>query len=89
MAGKTTINFQDHFLNQARRERVKVKVLLTTGAEIEGQIKSFDNYSCIVEGDGDMYLVYKHAIAAVSPLNPEKMKTLISFHDTSATSKRT
>jgi len=88
MAGKTNINVQDHFLNQARREKVEVNVLLTTGAEIKGQVKSFDNYSCIVEGDGDIYLIYKHAIAAVSPLNPEKMKTLISFHDTSATSKR-
>ena len=80
MAGKTGINVQDHFLNQARREKVKVKVLLMTGAEIEGHVKSFDNYSCIVGGgEGDIHLVYKHAIAAVSPLNPEDMKSLISF----------
>ena len=81
MAGKTGINVQDHFLNQARREKVEVKVILMTGAEIEGHIKSFDNYSCIVEGGGDIHLVYKHAIAAVSPLIPEKMKSLISFQD--------
>ena len=59
MAGKTGINVQDHFLNQARREKVKVKVLLTTGAEIEGHVKSFDNYSCIVGGgEGDINLIY-------------------------------
>lgn len=81
MAGKTTINVQDHFLNQARRAKVKVKVILTTGSDIEGHIRSFDNYSCVVEGDKDIHLVYKHAIAAVCPLIPEEMKTLISFHE--------
>ena len=81
MAGKATINVQDHFLNQARREKIRVKVMLVTGKEIEGHIRSFDNYSCIVEENGDVHLIYKHAIAVVSPLIPEKMKTLISFHD--------
>lgn len=81
MAGKVQINVQDHFLNQARREKVKVRVDLISGKEIEGYIRSFDNYCCVVEEDGEAHLLYKHAIAAVSPLVPEKMKTLISFHE--------
>ena len=81
MSAKVRINVQDHFLNQARREKVKVKVLLTNGSEIEGHIRSFDNYSCVVEGDNDVYLIYKHAIAVISPVIPENMKTLISFHE--------
>ncbi|MDT8317608.1 MAG: RNA chaperone Hfq [bacterium] len=81
MAAKVNINVQDHFLNQARREKVKVRVSLINGNEVEGYIRSFDNYSCVVEDNGDAYLIYKHAIATVAPLIPEKMKTLISFHE--------
>lgn len=81
MAGKSTINVQDHFLNQARREKVKVRVLLVNGKEVEGHIRSFDNYSCVIEETSDVNLIYKHAIAMVSPLIPDKMKTLISFHE--------
>lgn len=81
MAAKVNINVQDHFLNQARREKVKVKVSLMSGKEIDGYIRSFDNYSCIVEDKGNAYLIYKHAIAMVAPLQAEKMKALISFHE--------
>lgn len=81
MSTKVRINVQDHFLNQARREKIKVKVLLASGQDIEGHIRSFDNYSCVIEGDSDVYLIYKHAIAAISPKLPENMKTLISFHE--------
>ena len=81
MVGKAKINVQDHFLNQARREKVKVRVDLVNGKEIEGYIRSFDNYCCVVESNGEAHLLYKHAIVTVSPLVPEKMRTLISFHE--------
>ncbi len=81
MTIKSKINVQDHFLNQVRRERVKIKVVLTSGKEIEGLIRSFDNYSCIVESDTDINLVYKHAIAIVCPAVPEKLRNLISFNE--------
>ncbi len=79
MTTKSHINVQDHFLNQARREKIKLKVHLLNGHEIEGYIKSFDNYSCVVEEVSSVNLIYKHAIASISPLVPEKMKSLISF----------
>jgi len=81
MTVKAKINVQDHFLNQVRRERVKIKVVLTNGREIEGLIRSFDNYSCIVESDTEINLVYKHAISVVSPAAPEKLRNLISFNE--------
>ncbi len=81
MPVKMQINVQDHFLNQARRERVKVKVSLTNGDKVEGYIKSFDNYCCVVEEDRDIHLIYKHAVATMSPLIPDKMKALISFQE--------
>ena len=81
MPTKSHINVQDHFLNQARREKIEIRILLMNGEKVEGHIKSFDNYCCVVEGKGDINLIYKHAIAAVSPLAPEKMRTLISFSE--------
>ena len=81
MPVKAQINVQDHFLNQARREKVKISVSLTNGERVEGFIKSFDNYCCVVEEDKGFHLIYKHAIATVSPLSPEKMKSLISFQE--------
>lgn len=79
MPARSHINVQDHFLNQARREKIEVSILLMNGKEVEGHIKSFDNYCCVVEGKGSINLIYKHAITSVSPLVPEKMRTLISF----------
>jgi len=61
---KVKINVQDQFLNQLRKERAKIKVVLTTGENIEGVIKSFDNFSIVVEAD-NYYLIYKHAIASI------------------------
>ena len=81
MPVKAQINVQDHFLNQARREKVKLIVSLTNGDKVEGFIKSFDNYCCVVEEAGGIHLIYKHAIATVSPLIPDKMKSLISFQE--------
>jgi len=79
MTVKSKINVQDHFLNQVRREKVKIRAILTNGREIEGLIRSFDNYSCIIESDKDISLVYKHSIAVVCPAAPAKLRDLISF----------
>ncbi len=64
---KPKINFQDQFLNIARKERLKVEVELISGARIKGYIKSFDSFCLLVEGEGETgeQLVYKHATARV------------------------
>ncbi len=59
------INVQDQFLNQARRERIKITMELSDGQKIEGHIKSFDNYCVVLEGD-KFHLIYKHAITNVN-----------------------
>jgi host factor-I protein len=66
---KTTLNIQDSFLNQARRDRTSVTVHLLDGAEIEGKITAFDNFTVIVTNDDSQqqYLLYKHAIASIAP----------------------
>jgi host factor-I protein len=62
---KAPFNIQDQFLNQSRKERVKIALKLMSGDVIEGYIKSFDNFSILLEVHGDI-LVYKHAIASLT-----------------------
>jgi host factor-I protein len=61
---------QDGFLNHLRRERAVVTVLLTSGAKLTGRIKSFDRYALLLESEGQEQLLFKHAIATVTPAPP-------------------
>jgi len=63
---KAPFNIQDQFLNQSRKERVKISLKLMSGDVIEGYIKSFDNFSILLEVDADI-LVYKHSVATLTP----------------------
>ncbi|MDD2309468.1 MAG: RNA chaperone Hfq [Desulfuromonadaceae bacterium] len=62
---KTPFNIQDQYLNQARKERVRVVALMMSGDKLEGYIKSFDNFSVLLDSGGDM-LIYKHAISNIT-----------------------
>lgn len=63
---KNQINIQDQFLNRIRRDRNPVIVDLIHGQKIEGIIHSFDNFCIVLRGESDQ-LIYKHAIASISP----------------------
>ena len=65
---KAPFNIQDQYLNQARKERVKVTVQLMAGTKMEGYIKSFDNFSVLMEIQGDL-LIYKHAISTITSVD--------------------
>lgn len=62
-----TINIQDTFLNQLRKESIPVTVFLTNGFQIRGTIKAFDNYIIVIDSDGRQQMVYKHAISTFQP----------------------
>lgn len=62
---KAPFNIQDQYLNQSRKERVKVAVQLMSGEKLEGYIKSFDNFSVLMDIQGDI-LIYKHAISTIT-----------------------
>jgi host factor-I protein len=64
---KTTINIQDQFLNQLRKDNTNVTVFLLNGFQIRGQIKGFDNFTVLFESEGKQQLVYKHAISTFAP----------------------
>ncbi len=65
-AGKT-INIQDSFLNQIRKENIPVTVYLVNGFQIRGVVKGFDNFTVVIESEGKQQLIYKHAVSTFTP----------------------
>ncbi|WP_096199463.1 RNA chaperone Hfq [Bacillus sp. FJAT-45350] len=64
---KQSVNIQDQFLNQLRKDNIQVTVFLLNGFQLRGLIKAFDNFTVILETEGKQQLVYKHAISTFSP----------------------
>ena len=62
---KTPFIIQDQYLNQARKERVRVNIIMMSGDKLEGYIKSFDSFCVLIESRGDL-LLYKHAISSIT-----------------------
>ncbi|GIQ67674.1 RNA chaperone Hfq [Xylanibacillus composti] len=62
-----SINIQDTFLNQLRKENIPVTVYLTNGFQIRGQIRAFDNFTIVIDSEGKQQMVYKHAISTFMP----------------------
>lgn len=60
-------NLQEVFLNTLRKDKVLVTVILMNGFQLKGIIKSYDNYTVLLESDGKQQLVYKHAISTYAP----------------------
>jgi host factor-I protein len=65
---KVAVNLQDTFLNQARKENMLTTIFLVNGYQIKGMIKSFDNFTVLLEVDGKQQLVYKHAVSTIIPM---------------------
>ena len=65
------VNIQDQFLNRMRREKAWLTVALSSGEKLYGTITGFDNFCILLKGDGEQ-LIYKHAIAAVIPMEREE-----------------
>ena len=76
MAPKGTMNIQDSFLNQARRERMNLIIHLLDGSDLHGKISAFDNFTIILQNDerDEQHLIYKHAIATISPGSHQKVR---------------
>ena len=64
---KQSVNIQDQFLNQLRKDGINCTVFLLNGFQIRGLVKGFDNFTVLFECEGKQQLVYKHAISTFSP----------------------
>ncbi|MCL4809144.1 MAG: RNA chaperone Hfq [Thermoanaerobaculia bacterium] len=64
---KPPINVQDGFFYQLRKENTLVDIVLLSERTRVGRIKRFDKYALVLEVEGREEMIYKHAIASVSP----------------------
>jgi host factor-I protein len=62
-----SVNIQDHYLNQLRKEHISVTVFLTNGFQLRGIVKAFDNFTILLESEGKQQLIFKHAISTFAP----------------------
>ncbi|MCB2113702.1 MAG: RNA chaperone Hfq [Parvularculaceae bacterium] len=60
-------NLQDVFLNHVRKEKVAVTIFLVNGVKLQGAVTWFDNFCVLLKREGQVQLVYKHAISTVMP----------------------
>ncbi|WP_079529987.1 RNA chaperone Hfq [Halobacillus hunanensis] len=63
-----SVNIQDNYLNQLRKERMQVTVFLLNGFQLRGIVKAFDNFTVLLETDGKQQLIFKHAISTFAPV---------------------
>ena len=63
-----SINLQDMFLNQVRKEGIGVTIYLVGGIQLKGLVRGFDAFTLLLDSEGKpTQLVYKHAITSVVP----------------------
>ena len=62
-----SVNLQDTFLNQLRKSDTFVTVFLLNGFQLKGTVKSYDNFTILLESEGKQHLIYKHAISTFVP----------------------
>lgn len=64
---KAGASLQESFLNTCRREGIRCVVYLVNGVQLRGVVRSFDNFTILMEDEGKHQLVYKHAVTTVQP----------------------
>ena len=68
-----TENYQDQFLNQARRDRTPLTVFLMNGFQMRGIVTGFDSFVILLQSDGKQQMIYKHAVSTITPSSPVKL----------------
>lgn len=63
--GNGSLNLQDEFLHQLKKERQVTTIYLMNGYKIQGKIKGFDRFTVIVDSNGQDIMVFKHAISTI------------------------
>ena len=68
-------NLQDAFLNAVRKSKTPLTIFLVNGVKLQGVVTWFDNFCVLLRRDGQVQLVYKHAISTIMPGGP------VTLHD--------
>ncbi len=61
---------QEIFLNAVYASEENVTMFLVNGVMLQGEIAAFDLFCMLLQRDGMVQLVYKHAISTVQPAHP-------------------
>lgn len=64
---KQQLNLQDNVLNEVRKKNIPVVIFLMNGYQLNGLVVGFDNFTVILESEGQQQMVYKHAISTLIP----------------------
>ncbi len=64
---KSSLNLQDIFLNQVRKDHTSITIYLINGFQMKGLVKGFDSYTIVIESEGKQQMIYKHAISTIQP----------------------
>ncbi len=67
---KNSVNLQDVFLNQVRKDKTEITVFLVNGFQIRGTVRGFDNYTIVMDVDSRQQVIYKHAVSTMIPQTP-------------------
>lgn len=70
MSGDKKQSLQDAFLNSVRKSRTPLTIFLMNGVKLGGVVTWFDNFCVLLRRDGQVQLVYKHAISTIMPTEP-------------------
>lgn len=70
MANEKKQNLQDTFLNVVRKSKTPLTIFLVNGVKLQGVVTWFDNFCVLLRRDGQVQLVYKHAISTIMPSGP-------------------
>jgi host factor-I protein len=73
MSAEKRQNIQDVFLNTLRKAKTPLTIFLVNGVKLQGVVTAYDNFSVLVRRDGQVQLVYKHAISTIMPNGPVKL----------------
>ena len=68
--GKGKSGLQDTFLAAAQGEGSGVTAFLVNGVMLSGAIAAFDLFTLLLHREGQVQLVYKHALSTVQPNGP-------------------
>jgi len=66
-------NYQDLFLNEARRSRAPLTVFLMNGFQMRGVITGFDQFVIVLLSEGKQEMIYKHAVSTIIPSIPVRL----------------
>ena len=73
MANDKKQNLQDVFLNTVRKGKTPLTIFLVNGVKLQGVVTWFDNFCVLLRREGQIQLVYKHAISTIMPGQPVQL----------------